>query len=251
MRPLAARTGAPWGAVALLAVSLARPARADEPPPMDPPPAPDVEPDAPFEPPPMEPAPAEPAPLPWDPPPTPIEAPPSTCCRWSVRWDPFQLLYRRVAIEAEVKIASAFSLGLEPAWIWGGGAEGLDEQGFALLGFVAWTFHGTPLRGFWVRLVGGFEAFDATLTHTRFDDVKVKQGVASGIVGAMLGDSIVIGRNGGLTLSGGIGVGVATSDTVELVAKSPDPNVPDRVHTYYEDEGRVKLLGSLGVGVTF
>ena len=64
-------------------------------------------------------------------------------------------------------------------------------------------------------------------------------------------DSVVFGQNGGITLSGGIGAGVATSDAVEIIAPSPDPDVPPARAQYYQDASRVKLLGSLGVGVTF
>lgn len=177
--------------------------------------------------------------------------PPAGCCRFSVRFDPFQLIFRRAALEAEVKITGPFSVGLAPAWIWGGNNANLDEQGFQLLGFAAWTFYGTALRGFWVRAVGGFEAFDATLTHPDFEDVKVKRGIATGIFGLMVGDSVVFGQNGGFALSGGIGAGVATSDPIEIVAPSPDADVPAARATYYQDASRVKLLGTLGVGLTF
>ena len=189
-----------------------------------------------------------PPPEPVLPPPPP---PPSSCCRWSVRYDPFQLIYRRVALEAEVKIAGSFSLGVEPAWIWGGGTENLDEKGFQLLGFVGWTFSGATLRGFWVRAVGGFEAFDATLTHPNYKSITAKKSISSGIFGAMIGNSVVFGQDGGFTLSGGIGIGVATADKAVLVAASPNPNVPSARASYYDDSGRIRLLGSLGIGVTF
>ena len=199
-------------------------------------------------------APPEGYPPGYGPPPGPVlppPPPPSGCCRWSVRYDPFQLIFRRVALEAEVKIAGSFSLGVEPAWIWGSGTEGLDEKGFQLLGFVGWTFSGAALRGFWVRAVGGFEAFDATLTHPNYKSVTAKKSISSGIFGAMIGNSVVFGQNGGFTLSGGIGIGVATADKAVLVAASPNPTVPSARVTYYDDTGRIRLLGSLGIGVTF
>ncbi len=187
-------------------------------------------------------------PAPALPPPPPA----STCCRWSVRYDPFQLIFRRVALEAEVKIAGSFSIGVEPAWIWGSGTENLDEKGFQLLGFVGWTFSGPTLRGFWVRAVGGFEAFDATLTHPNFKTVTAKKSISSGIFGAMIGNSVVFGQNGGFTLSGGIGLGVATADKTELIAVSPKPDIiPSARVAYYDDSGRIRLLGSLGLGITF
>ncbi len=177
--------------------------------------------------------------------------PPAGCCRFSTRFDAFQLIFRRLAFEAEVKIAGPFSVGATPAWIWGGSNETLSEQGFQLLGFAAWTFYGTALRGFWLRAVGGFEAFDATLTHPDFPDVKVKKGVATGIFGLMVGDSVVFGQDGGVAVSAGVGAGVATSDPIEIIAPSPDPDVPSARATYYQDASRVKLLGTLGLGVTF
>lgn len=183
--------------------------------------------------------------------PAPAEPPPPSCCRFSVRYDAFQLVFRRVAIEAEVKIAGPFSVGLSPGWIWGGGDPSLDEQGAQVLGFAAWTFYGTALRGLWLRAVGGFEAFDATLRHPDFPEVKVKKTIASGVFGAMVGVSVVFGRDGGIALSGGIGAGAATSDPVELVAPSPDAAVPPARARYYEGADRVKLLGTLGLGVTF
>jgi hypothetical protein len=66
-----------------------------------------------------------------------------------------------------------------------------------------------------------------------------------------VGDSVVFGRDGGFTLSGGIGVGVATADRTQLVAVSKDPDVPHETATYFDGADRLKLLGSLGLGVTF
>ena len=175
----------------------------------------------------------------------------SACCRWAARFDASQLVFRRVAFEGEIKIWGPFTAGIEPAWIWGGGTDRLDEQGFQLLTFFGWHFYGTGLRGFWLRAVGGFEAFDATLTHSEYKDVRVKKGVASGIFGASVGGSIVIGRDGGFSISGGIGAGVATSDRTQLVAVSPDPDVPSETATYYDGADRLKLLGTLGLGITF
>jgi hypothetical protein len=184
--------------------------------------------------------------------PPPLEAPPEGgCCRFSARFDPFQLLFRRLAFEGEVKITGPFSVGVEPAWIWGSNTANLDQQGFQLLGFAGWTFSGRTLRGFWIRAVGGFEQFDATLTHPNFSSVKVKKSIGSGLFGAMIGNSVVFGQNGGFTLSGGIGIGVATAEKTPIIAYSPDPNTPSVTVTFYDGADRLRLLGSLGLGVTF
>ncbi|MFO0593186.1 MAG: hypothetical protein U0441_36925 [Polyangiaceae bacterium] len=207
---------------------------------------------------PQQPYPQQPYPQPVDPREDPSQyalptaAPVSTCCRWSVRFDPFQLIYQRVALEAEVKIAGDFSLGLEPAWIWGSSKEGIDEKGAQVLGFVGWTFSGRTLRGFWLRAVGGFEAFDATLTHPNNKSATAKKSISSGIVGAMIGNSVVFGQDGGFTLSGGIGVGVATANKTDLTVVDTTTKEPTKyTASYYDDSGRFRLLGSLGIGITF
>ena len=221
---------------------------ADSPPPADaPPPSETLVEDSPppdSAPPPNSAPPPDSGPLPEPLP------PPSTCCRWSLRFDPFQIIFRRVSIEAEVKVWGPFTLGVEPGWIFGG-TDRLDEKGFAFLGYFGWTFSGRTLRGFWLRAVAGFDAFEATLTHSKFDSVKVKQTISTGIFGLMIGDSVVFGHNGGFTLSGGLGIGVATADKTTLTARSPNPDIPDDRATYYDDASRVKLLGSTGVGITF
>lgn len=189
----------------------------------------------------QEPPPPEPQP----------QAQPNTCCRFSVRFNPFQIIFRRIALEAEVKIAGPFTLGAEPAWIFSGSTDHLDEKGFGLLGYFGWTFSGRTLRGFWLRAVFGFDAFEATLTHSKLESVQTKKTISTGIFGVMIGDSVVFGQNGGFTLSGGLGVGVATANKTSLTARSPDPNIPDDRATYYDDASRIKLLGSLGVGITY
>lgn len=199
--------------------------------------------------------PSEPPPAPREdaPPATLPEAvPQNTCCRWSARFDPFQLIYQRVALEAEVKIAGDFSIGLEPAWIWGSNQPNLDQKGAQVLGFVGWTFSGRTLRGFWLRAVGGFEAFDATLTHPNNKDATTKKAISSGIVGAMIGNSVVFGQDGGFTLSGGIGLGVATANKTDLTVIDTTTKEPTKYTvTFYDDGGRFRLLGSLGIGITY
>ena len=176
---------------------------------------------------------------------------PSKCCRWSARFDPFQIIFRRVAFDAEIKIAGPFSVGVEPAWIFAGSNANLDEKGFGLLAYFGWTFSGRALRGFWVRAVGGFDAFDATLTHSKDETAQVKKSISTGIFGVMVGDSVVFGHDGGFTLSGGLGLGVATAPKTTLLVKSTNEDLAIERAVYFDDTGRFKLLGSLGVGVTF
>jgi hypothetical protein len=74
---------------------------------------------------------------------------------------------------------------------------------------------------------------------------------------------MVFPGKGGFALNGGIGIGVATADPVKLVVEpctpSSDPatcplGADDGDATffdYYDKTGRIKLLGSLALGVAF
>jgi len=70
------------------------------------------------------------------------------------------------------------------------------------------------------------------------------------IVGALVGTSVVFGDPVGFTVSGGIGIGVALAQSVDLEVVGT-PEAPGATTTYYDKTGRLRLLGSLGLGVAF
>jgi hypothetical protein len=194
-------------------------------------------------------------------PPPPPKPPAPSCCRWSVRFDPFDLLLGRLSFQGEVAIIGPLAIEIEPSWIWGTPSQDLDESGFAFGGNIGIYFD-RPLRGFFLKAHLGYESFEATfepeLTGPGLEGVpeenrKTTKQISSAIVGLMLGSNSVIGpnngRNGGFVISGGIGIGVALAEPVTLTVEP----VPDNrfTATYYEGIGKIKLLGSLGLGVAF
>jgi len=183
-----------------------------------------------------------------EPPPPP---PPPKCCRWSARVNPFDLLFRRLSFEAEVAIWGPLAIQISPTWIFGSGTENLDASGWALAGDVGVYFEGKALRGFWLKGHVGYESFDATVTHPVFTDVSTTQNVSSAIVGGMIGNTTIFGRDGGFSLSGGIGIGVALADPVTIIAESKNPGVQSVGVTFYDKEGSIQILGTFGLGVTF
>lgn len=188
-------------------------------------------------------------------PPPPPPPPRATCCIVSIRADPFNLIFRRLTLAGEIKVYGPITLELEPSWIFGSATENLDQKGLALVGRVGIYPFGRALRGFWVKAQGGFEGFDATLTHSAAMSLpgttSGEKYVSSGIFGAMVGGSSVFGRNGGFTMTGGIGIGFATASPTTLTARSNDPRLRDEAVQFYGKTDRVRLLGSLGLGVTF
>jgi hypothetical protein len=166
--------------------------------------------------------------------------------RWSIRYDPFDLLLRRLSFEAEIAIIGPLTLEIVPSWIWGSPSEDIDESGFAFGANLAIYFEGRPMRGFWLKAHFGYETFEATLTHpdpsvgtSDVDDV------STALLGGMIGSSSVFGRNGGFIISGGIGIGVALADSKRL-------ELPDGYYyEYYDKAGRIQLLGSFALGVAF
>lgn len=186
------------------------------------------------------------------PPPAPRQ---TTCCVASIRADPFNLIFRRLTLAGEIKLFGPVTLELEPSWIFGSATENLDQKGIALVGRVGVYPFGRALRGLWVKAQGGFEGFNATLTHSAAASLPGttvgEKYVSSGIFGAMVGGSSVFGRNGGFTMTGGIGIGFATSPATTVTARGNDPRLSDEAVQFYGKADRVRLLGSLGLGVTF
>jgi hypothetical protein len=173
-----------------------------------------------------------------------------------VRFDPFDLLFGRLSFQGEVAIIGPLAIEIEPSWIWGTPKEQLDEKGFAIGGNVG-VYFDRPLRGFFLKAHLGYESFEATFTPdltingepvaNATDTERIK----SAIVGLLIGSNTVIGpgggRNGGFVLSGGIGVGVALADPVELRVEAP--GFEPATYQYNDGVGKVRLLGSLGLGI--
>jgi len=183
----------------------------------------------------------------WGPPPPPgpppLEPEEPSCCRVGIRFDPFDLLFRRLSFQAEVKLWGPLSIEAEPSWIFAAATENLDTKGGALQGNFLVYFTGTALRGFYAKAIVGFEAYEATVTDP---DLKVEKSadIASPILGLGIGSSAVFGDEVGFNLAGGIGIGFATAETKVLRAGRYEVS-------FYDKASVVQLLASLGLGVAF
>jgi hypothetical protein len=187
------------------------------------------------------------------PPPPPREKREPGCCRFALRYDPFDLIFGRATWQAEVGVIGPLAIDVEPSWIWGNNlAQDLDETGFAIAANVGLYVSGRYLKGFFVKGQVGFESFDATLTHPQ-TGTQVSSNVSSPVFGLLIGSSNIWGNDDvGFNLSGGIGIGVAPGEKVVLTAAGdPTQDVPDLQVTYYDKAGIIRLLGSLGLGVAF
>jgi hypothetical protein len=203
------------------------------------------------------------------PPPPPVVKPPKKCCLWSLRYDPFDLILRRVTLEAEVAWGDLpFSIELAPSYIFDSVIEEIKEEGFDIAGRITWYIQGDPLKGFWLKAHFNFEYFQATLyneveedqfvgtPHTEHCDSDSEPGTCSrnvntAVLGLMLGSSFVFPNTGGFALTGGIGLGGAMADEKRLEVIGTN-EVPGRFYVYYDEFGkRLKLLGTLSLGVTF
>jgi hypothetical protein len=188
--------------------------------------------------------------------PPPLQLEPATrCCRWSIRYNPFDLINRRASFEAEVAVAGPFALEFDPSWIFGTSTDGLDEKGVELGGRAVFYIFGKPMRGFWVKAHASYERYDATYTNPATPNdpkLKASKTLGSAILGALIGSSWVIGKDGGFTLSGGVGVGATTAAQTSIVAPGDATrNVAPAQIDFYDKSDRVRLLGSLALGATF
>ncbi len=216
----------------------------------------------------------------YGPPRRPTEPPPEDTLFWSVRYDPFDLLFRRITFEGEVALGSLpLSVELVPSFIFDSPSEGLEDSGIDIGARFVWYIMGDPLEGFYLKAHFNYEHFSSTLFREDVNgdfigvpasdcDADSEPGtctktVASAIFGLMLGTAIVLPGDGGFAINGGIGIGVAVADpvtlrvnpcTVEAVGAGRCDVVDDGTPVfaeYYNKAGRIKLLGSLSLGVTF
>lgn len=192
------------------------------------------------------------------PPPPPREKKEPECCRYAIRYDPFDLISRRVTFQGEVGIIGPLAIEIEPSYIWGdpagvfsNGESLIDASGFAIAANVGLYVSGRYLEGFFVKAHFAYETFDATLTHPDIPENTGTEKLSAPILGLMIGSSNIWGNDDvGFNLSGGIGIGAALADKVTLIAPG-DATHADFGITYYGDDDVIRLIGSLGLGVAF
>ncbi|MFT3774919.1 MAG: hypothetical protein QM820_56955 [Minicystis sp.] len=187
--------------------------------------------------------------VPEGPPPPPPPKPVSL--RWSLRFDPFDLVMRRLTFQGEIAIAGPFAIEISPSWIFGSPYVGIDKKGIAVAANAVFYLSGTPFRGLWIKAHFAYENYSATYTNS-FDPslISEPQRIGSAIIGAMFGDTFVVPKSGGFALSGGIGVGVATAGKTEITAPGRGL-IPSDTAILYDGFDRVRILGTLGLGVAF
>jgi hypothetical protein len=187
----------------------------------------------------------------YAPPPPPPPPPPAKPMRWSVRYDPFDLIERRITFEGEVAVYKFFALELVPSYIFGSPYGGVSGTGFAVAGRANFYLSGEAFRGFWLKAHVGYENYSATLTNPcDATDVSAPQRLGSAILGVLFGDTWVIPRDGGFALSGGLGIAFATASKVTLTTNGSSVAEPAQT-TLYDGFDKVRLLGSVGLGVAF
>ncbi|APR84931.1 Outer membrane lipoprotein [Minicystis rosea] len=186
--------------------------------------------------------------VPQGPPPPPPPKPSSL--RWSIRFDPFELLMRRLSFQGEIAVAGPFAIEIAPAWIFGTPYSGIDEKGIRVAANAVFYLSGQAFRGMWIKAHFAYENFSATLTHSADSTLTSEpKRFRSAILGAMFGDTFVVPKSGGFALSGGIGIGVATAKKAVLEVGDPIHGIEQA--TLYDGFDRIRILGTLGLGVAF
>jgi hypothetical protein len=173
----------------------------------------------------------------------PLEPEEADCCRFALRFDPFELVFRRMSFQGEIRLWGPLSLEIEPSWIFGSPSENLDARGFAMQSNLLVYFSGVALEGFFLKGTAGFESFEATVTDPELG-VSSSADVSSPIFGLGLGSSNLFGDRVAFNFSGGLGVGFATAEKVTITAGRYEVS-------YYDKAGAIQLLGSIGLGVAF
>jgi len=157
-----------------------------------------------------------------------------------VRFDPFDLIFRRLSFQAELVLWGPFSIEAEPSWIFASSTDNLDTTGGALNGNFLVYFTGDALKGFFVKATVGFEKFDATVTDPGLK-LSSEDSISSPLIGIGIGSSTVFGDDYGFNLAGGIGIGYLTADTKTLTAGRYEAS-------FYDKASAIQLMASLGLG---
>ena len=151
---------------------------------------------------------------------------------------------------AEVGIVGPLAVEAKGSWIFDSGEQNVTEKGFALTGNIVFYFlQMKAFKGMWLKAHASFESFDATVSNSFNTSLSNTRRAKTGIFGAMIGNTVVFGQNGGFAISGGIGIGGATADP--LTVNSPVAGGGFNQKTYFDKTGRIRLLGSFGLGVAF
>ncbi|KYF74392.1 hypothetical protein BE15_12410 [Sorangium cellulosum] len=152
-----------------------------------------------------------------------------------------------MTFEGEVAVLGPLTIGITPSWIWGSLEDArLDTTGYALAADVGIYVEGKPLQGFWVKGRVGYESFEAVFTpNLRAPAVTGKRDVSSAVLGLIIGSTNIFGRDGGFAMSGGFGLGVALAPPAELTVNGTSVDV------FYEKIEKIKLMGSLSLGVAY
>jgi hypothetical protein len=177
--------------------------------------------------------------------------PPPKELRFSLRYDPFDLIERRLTFQGEVAIYKLFAIEVVPSWIWGSPYSGVSGAGWALAGRAVFYLSGEAFRGLWLKAQAGYESYTASFTNPGDStSSSPPQRLSSAVLGVLFGDTWVIPRDGGFALSGGFGIAFATAPTATLTAPAT-ANAPAAQTTLYDGFDKVRLLGSIGLGIAF
>lgn len=188
--------------------------------------------------------------------------PPPVCCSGSIRVNPLDLVFRKISMEGEFAIVGPISLEIDPTYIFGvpgSGSDGYSAKGFGIAGKVGVWFQGDALRGWYAKGVVEFTQYYVTATD--IDNSKLSFGELA--YGAMIGSQTVFGRDGGFTLSGGIGVKFIPGASNHLLQTGPSTPGGDFNASGCKDEKSVQgparcltrtnidFLGQFAIGYTW
>jgi hypothetical protein len=183
-------------------------------------------------------------------PPPPPPPNPSSCCRWSVRLDPFDLLFRRLTFQGELGVWGPFSVEVVPSWIFGSTIQAVTTNGYSLGVNATGYFGGKAFDGMWAKVHFAYENF--AVSNAEDTSLSSPDRPSSAVLGAMLGSTSVWGRSGGFVISGGIGIGVSLAPPITVVVPGGGSQGmrPFSVK-FYDGIDKIQLLSSVGVGVAF
>ncbi len=188
------------------------------------------------------------------------QAPPPSCCFGSVRINPLDIVTdKSVPLEAEFAVIGPLSLQADLAYNFGvpptfdaGAPDGVTGAGFTAGGKVGIWFTDDPLRGWYGKAVLRYQHIN--LYEKAVDGPRTTMNEVG--YGAQLGHATVFGRDGGFTLSWGIGIIYipgAKNQYVTMADTYRGDGCGGKVPTNQAcvERPNLDLLGQLAIGYTW
>jgi hypothetical protein len=166
--------------------------------------------------------------------------------RFTVRFNPLDLIFGKVSGDFEYALSDQFSITLGPEYIFGDPRQntsaGITASGVGAYGQLGFWIEGRPLRGYYLK---AHFAYRSVIFHSDIDRLQVPET----LLGVMLGSQSIYA--GWFTLSGGFGIAYDLAAEERTLYYGGKAMLQYRLPKTGPLENGVDLITQLAIGASF